>query len=334
MGDTTPKRWILTSYPEREPSPANFRLETFELPPLADGEVHVRNRWMSVDPYMRLRLNPASGFWPAPLGEPMEGPAVGEVVASRSDAFKLGDSVWHLLGWRTDTLAPAAALGGAVDVGDESIRHWLNLLGPTGMTAYYGLLEIAAPKRGETMFVTSAAGAVGAAVVQIGKILGLRIIASAGGAEKCAFLTRIGADATIDHRTPGTMEEKLRALAPDGIDICFDNVGGDHLDAALGVARRGARIVCNGFSASYNDAAMPPLANLMRVSMAEIRMQGFLVESFFDRPEPFRGDMLRWLAEGRITSHDTIFLGIEHSAAAFSGMFAGGPNIGKIIIAI
>jgi len=324
------RAWHLVARPTGLPTMENFALRELAREPLADGEVRVRNLWLSVDPYMRGRMNDAKSYAaPFALGEPMQGGAVGRVVESRAEGFAEGDLVLHMLGWREEAVAPAKAFTRlpAIDVGAE---QWLGNLGLTGATAYFGLLDVAAAKPGETVFVSAAAGAVGSAVVQIAKAKGMTVIGSAGGAEKCAFVRELGADAAIDYKA-GRIDRLLAEAAPDGIDVYFDNVGGDHLDAALAAARLNARFAICGMIEDYNSGSNHVFRYVTRIIAARIRIQGFLYFDFMDRMADFHRDMTGWIASGAVRSRETIHDGIESAPAAFLDLFSGG-NIGKMLV--
>lgn len=324
------RAWHLVARPTGLPTMENFALRELAREPLADGEVRVRNLWLSVDPYMRGRMNDAKSYAaPFALGEPMQGGAVGRVVESRAEGFAEGDLVLHMLGWREEAVAPAKAFTRlpALDVGAE---QWLGNLGLTGATAYFGLLDVAAAKPGETVFVSAAAGAVGSAVVQIAKAKGMTVIGSAGGAEKCAFVRELGADAAIDYKG-GRIDRLLAEAAPDGIDVYFDNVGGDHLDAALAAARLNARFAICGMIEDYNSGSNHVFRYVTRIIAARIRIQGFLYFDFMDRMADFHRDMTGWIASGAVRSRETIHDGIESAPAAFLDLFSGG-NIGKMLV--
>lgn len=325
-----PRAWHLVSRPSGLPIPDDFALRPLPRAPLADGEVRVANTWLSVDPYMRGRMNDMKSYVPPfALDAPMEGGAVGRVVESRSEALKEGDLVFHMLGWRDEAAGPAAAFHKvpALEVDD---RQWLGNLGLTGATAYFGLLKVAEAKEGDTVFVSAAAGAVGSAVVQIAKVKGMTVIGSAGGAEKCAFVTEIGADAAIDYKA-GPIGKTLAEAAPDGIDVYFDNVGGAHLDAALAAARNRARFAICGMIDNYNGGEPPAFRYLTRLIGARIMMKGFIYTDYLPEMGDFYRDMGGWIAAGRVTSRETIHEGIEAAPEAFLGLFQG-KNIGKMLV--
>ena len=226
------RAWHLKSRPQGMPTAENFELKEYDLPPLGEGMIRVRNSWLSVDPYMRGRMNDVKSYVPPfEVGQPMEGGAIGEIVESRADGFSPGDLVQHMGGWRDEAVVPARTANKLPNLG-VAPEQFLGMLGVTGATAYFGLLDAACAKGGDIVFVSAAAGAVGSAVVQIAKAKGMTVIGSAGGPEKCAFVRSLGADQVIDYRE-GPILKSLAAAAPEGIDVYFDNVGPDHLDAAL-----------------------------------------------------------------------------------------------------
>ena len=324
------RAWHLKSRPQGTPAADNFALEPIELPSLKDGMVHVANRWLSVDPYMRGRMNDVKSYVPPfAIDAAMEGGAVGEVVESRSDGFKPGDWVLHMAGWRDEAVLPAAALNKLPDLGVEP-QAFLGNLGLTGGTAYFGLLDAASAKEGDIVFVSAAAGAVGSAVVQIAKAKGMTVIGSARGPAKCDFVCSLGADAAIDY-SEGPIVKSLAAAAPEGIDVYFDNVGGDHLDAALALARQGARFAICGMIDAYNSGQPASLRYIMRIIAMRIRLQGFIYTDYLPRLGEFYRDMGGWIASGQVKSRDTIVEGLERMPEAFLGLFEG-INTGKMLV--
>ncbi len=323
--------WTLAARPKGMPRLSDFALVETPLPPIEDGMVHVRNTWLSVDPYMRGRMNDAKSYaQPYLIGEPMVGGAVGTVVASRSPDYVVGDKVLHSWGWRDEVVAPDRSFT-KLPVVDVPEQQFLGHLGMPGMTAYFGLLDVASAKSGDTLFVSAAAGAVGSAVVQIGKIMGLTVIGSAGGTEKCALVGELGAEAVIDYKAPGSLQDKLATAAPNGIDIYFDNVGGEHLDAALGVANDNARFAMCGMIEGYNALEPTAFRNMMRIVRARIRMQGFIIFDYNHRIGEFYAEMGKWMAEGRVRSDETVRQGLAAAPQAFLDLFAGG-NTGKMLV--
>jgi NADPH-dependent curcumin reductase CurA len=325
-----PRAWHLKSRPQGMPSADNFELNELELPPLAGGMIRVRNRWLSVDPYMRGRMNDVKSYVPPfQVGEPMEGGAIGEVVESKAEDFAPGDLVLHFSGWRDEAVVPARTATRLPDLGAEP-QQFLGVLGTTGATAYFGLLDAASAKEGDAVFVSAAAGAVGSAVVQIAKAKGMRVIGSAGGEDKCAFVRTLGADQVIDYRA-GSILKSLAAAAPDGIDVYFDNVGGSHLDAALAVARNNARFAICGMIEGYNQTEPTSLRFIGRIIAARIRLQGFLVFDYQSKMDDFYRDMGAWLKSGTVTSRETVAEGLDNMPKAFLGLFSG-ANTGKMLV--
>jgi hypothetical protein len=324
------RAWHLKSRPNGMPTLENFELKDVDLPALGEGQVRVRNRWLSVDPYMRGRMNDVKSYVPPfQVGEPLEGGAIGEVVESRADGIKAGDLVQHMAGWRDEAVVPSRMAQKLPDLGAPPER-FLGVLGVTGVTAYFGLLDAAQARAGDIVFVSAAAGAVGSVAVQIAKAKGMTVIGSAGGSDKCDFVRSLGADQVIDYKA-GPILKSLAAVAPEGIDVYFDNVGGDHLDAALALARNNARFAICGMIEGYNSAEPTKLRFIMRVIAARIRMQGFIVFDYFPRMAEFYAEMAPWVANGTVKSRETMVDGLEHTPEAFLGLFSG-ENIGKMLV--
>ena len=325
------KAWHLMRRPQGMPVPADFALKDLGLPELGDDMVRVANRWLSVDPYMRGRMNDVKSYVPPfALDAAMEGGAVGEVVESRDPGFKPGDVVLHMAGWRDEAVVPASALNKLPAIPGVEPQAFLGNLGLTGGTAYFGLLEAASAKQGDIVFVSAAAGAVGSAVVQIAKAKGMTVIGSAGGADKCEFVRSLGADAVIDYKA-GSVLKQLADAAPKGIDVYFDNVGGDHLDAALAVARKDARFAICGMIEGYNEAHPTCLKFIMRIIAMRIRLQGFIYTDYMGKMGDFYRDMGGWLANGQVKSRDTVVEGLDQTLEAFLGLFSG-ANTGKMLV--
>lgn len=324
------KAWTLAARPKGTPVPTDFALVERELPALNEGEVRIANRWLSVDPYMRGRMNDTKSYVPPfQLGEPMQGGAIGEVVESRADGIAVGTLVSHMAGWRDEAVLPAAHVQPLPDLGVDP-QAFLGQFGMPGMTAYYGLLQIAEAKPGETVFVSAAAGAVGSTVVQIAKAKGMTVIGSAGGAEKCDWVRSLGADTVIDYKAGQSVVEALGEAALDGIDVYFDNVGGDHLDAALAHARQNARFAICGMIDVYNDAKPTSLKYLARMIGNRVRMQGFIFGDFKDHAAFYR-DMAAILKDGGLQREETVFEGLDKTPEAFLALFTGG-NKGKMLV--
>ncbi|WBB88309.1 NADP-dependent oxidoreductase [Micromonospora sp. WMMC264] len=322
----------LASRPQGWPTAENFRLVTTEVPTPGPGQVVVRNRFMSVDPYMRGRMNDVKSYVPPfALDAPLDGGAIGEVVAGEAGGVKPGDTVLHGLGWREYALVDAKGAR-KIDPDLAPVTAHLGVLGMTGLTAYAGLLDVAAMKPGETVFVSGAAGAVGSMVGQIAKLRGAgRVIGSAGSAAKVERLTALGFDAAFDYHD-GQVSKQLRAAAPDGVDVYFDNVGGDHLEAAIGVMNVHGRAAICGMIAQYN-ATEPPAAprNLALVIGKRLTLRGFLVSDHGHLREQFVQEVAGWLREGRLSYDETIVDGIEQAPEAFLGLLRG-ENLGKMLV--
>jgi NADPH-dependent curcumin reductase CurA len=325
-----PRAWTLTNRPKGLPTHDDFAL--VDQPPraLADGEVRVANRWLSVDPYMRGRMNDAKSYAaPFALGEPMAGGAVGEVVESRAAGLSPGDLVQHMAGWRDEAVIPAGEAQ-TLPALDAPPQAFLGQLGMPGMTAYFGLLAVAEAKAGDTVFVSAAAGAVGSTVVQVAKAKGMTVIGSAGGADKCDWVRSLGADRVVDYKA-GDVVRALLDAAPNGIDVYFDNVGGDHLDAALAAANMHARFAICGMIDVYNDGRPQALRYLPKIIGARLRIAGFIVSDFMGRGAEFYRDMGAMLAAGQLRSQETVHDGLEAAPDAFLGLFSGG-NTGKMLV--
>jgi len=325
-----PRAWHLKSRPTGIPTLENFELKDFDLPSLGEGQVRVRNRWLSVDPYMRGRMNDVKSYVPPfQLGEPMDGGAIGEVVESKAEGLQPGDLVQHMSGWRDEAVVPARTAQKLPDIGAPP-EQFLGVLGVTGMTAYFGLLDAAKAKEGDVVFASAAAGAVGSVVVQVAKARGMTVIGSAGGPDKCDFVRALGADQVIDYKA-GPILKSLAAAAPDGIDIYFDNVGGDHLDAAFAVAKNNARFAICGMIEGYNAREPMAFRFIQRVIAARIALKGFIVFDYFPRMAEFYAEMGPWLANGTVKSRETVVEGLDNMPDAFLGLFKG-DNTGKMLV--
>ncbi|MBM0227861.1 MULTISPECIES: NADP-dependent oxidoreductase [Micromonospora] len=324
----------LASRPQGWPTAENFRLVTTEVPTPGPGQIVVRNQFMSVDPYMRGRMNDVKSYVPPfQLDAPLDGGAIGEVVASEAEGIKPGDTVLHGLGWREYALLDAKAAR-KVDPSLAPVSAYLSVLGMTGLTAYAGLLDVAAMKPGETVFVSGAAGAVGSMVGQIAKLRGAsRVIGSAGSAAKVERLKALGFDAAFDYHD-GPVRESLKAAAPDGIDVYFDNVGSEHLEAAISALNLHGRVAICGMIAQYNSSE-PPAAprNLALVIGKRLTLRGFLVGDHGHLRDQFVQEMSGWLRDGRISYDETVVDGIENAPAAFLGVLRG-ENLGKMLVRV
>ncbi|MEU5939748.1 NADP-dependent oxidoreductase [Micromonospora sp. NPDC047548] len=324
----------LVSRPQGWPTADNFRLVQTEVPTPGAGQIVVRNHFLSVDPYMRGRMNDVKSYVPPfPLDAPLDGGAVGEVVASEAEGVTVGDTVLHGLGWREYALLDAHAAR-TVDPTLAPVSAYLGVLGMTGLTAYAGLLEVAGMKPGESVFVSAAAGAVGSLVGQIAKLKGAgHVVGSAGSAAKVERLRALGFDAAFDYHD-GPVRDSLGAAAPNGIDVYFDNVGGDHLEAAIFAMNLHGRAAICGMIAQYNDTE-PPAAprNLALVIGKRLTLRGFLVGDHGNLREAFVRDVSGWLRDGRLSYDETVVDGIENAPEAFLGLLRG-ENLGKMLVRV
>lgn len=324
----------LVRRPSGRPAPEDFRTVRIELPPLAQDEVRVANEFISVDPYMRGRMNDVRSYVPPfALGETMTGGAVGRVVESRAASLPVGTPVRHMLGWRDVAQAEAGSFVPVEEIPGAPLSLHLGILGMTGLTAYVGLTSIAGMREGDAVFVSGAAGAVGTAAGQIARLLGAsRVIGSAGSAEKVHLLQdRYGYDTAFDYKD-GPVREQLPQHAPDGVDVFFDNVGGDHLQAALDVMNDGGRIALCGAIAGYNaEQPTPGPDNLANLITRSLRMEGFTVGGHLDRAAEYQQLMTEWLPAGKIAYDETVVDGVENAVQAFLSMMDG-ANIGKMVV--
>jgi NADPH-dependent curcumin reductase CurA len=319
----------LASRPEGEPTPEDFELVETQVPEPGPGEVLVRNLWMSVDPYMRGRMSDRPSYVPPfQIGEPLQGAAVGEVIGG--EGFASGTLVLHNFGWREYAVVPAKhAL--AIDPDLAPPQAYLGVLGMPGLTAYVGLLEIGALRAGDVVFISAAAGAVGSLAGQIAKARGHRVVGSASSPEKVAFLRdELGFDAAFSYRD-GPIAQSLAKAAPDGIDLYFDNVGGDHLEAALGAMRVHGRVTMCGAISVYNSATAPGPRNLTLAIGKRLTLRGFIVSDHQDRRADFLAEVGKLLREGKITARETVVEGIERAPEAFIGLLRG-DNVGKMLV--
>ncbi len=317
----------LLERPQGVPSLAQFAIVETEVAEPAEGEVLVENIYMSVDPAMRPRLAGQT-----PLNEAMPGGAIGRVLASRLPGFAPGDYVQSMLGFRQRFVAGAKGLS-KLDADGMPLDAYMSVLGLTGLTAYGGLLVTAALKDGENVFVSAAAGAVGSVAAQIAKIKGCYVIGSAGSDEKCSWLKQeLGLDAVINYKK-GELRSALKSAAPRGIDVYFDNVGGEHLNAALPRMNALGRIAVCGMISAYNNfgAISEPVTTLSNMIYNRLTMRGFVFYEFEPLRAQFLADMKRWLGEGRIRYRSTILPGIEQAPAALIGLFSG-ANTGKMLV--
>lgn len=323
----------LAARPQGEPKPTDFRLTDVEVADPGDGEVLIRNTWMSVDPYMRGRMNDVKSYVPPfALDAPLDGGAVGEVVSSNAEGFAPGDVVLHGLGWREHAVLPAKAVAKIAPVEGIGDSAHLGVLGMPGLTAYAGLIDVASLTEGDVVFVTGAAGAVGSLVGQIAKLRGHRVIGSAGTAEKVRHLTEdLGFDAAFDYHD-GPTADRLAELAPDGIDVMFDNVGGEQLEAGIGAANLNGRFALCGAISVYNATERPAgPSNLFLLVGKRLNLRGFIVRDHGDLRQAMLDEVGPAVADGRIQFRETVVDGLGRAPEAFVGLLRG-ENTGKMVV--
>lgn len=324
----------LKNRPSGMPGESDFAVVERDLGPRAEGKVRVRNRFCSVDPYMRGRMTDRPGYAaPFALGAVIPGRTIGEVMESDDAVLKPGAFVRSMTGWCEAFDAPATALE-FLDPGPLPIETYIGVAGVPGLSAYAGLTRVAQMKSGETVFVSAASGAVGQVACQVARILGAHVVGSAGGEEKCDFLERIGVDGVIDYKAEPDLTAALLRAAPDGIDVYFDNVGGAHLEAAINALRPFGRIAICGMISQYN--ALSPVAgppNLSLLVGKSARMEGFLTATHMDLMPEFVAMMQRWIPSGAVQYRHTIHDGIENAPKAFVSLFTG-ANFGKPLVKV
>ena len=323
---------VLQRRPVGMPKVDDFLVREAGLPTLGDGEVRVRNLSLSVDPYMRGRMVDRRSYTPPfQVGEALTGGAIGRVVASNHADFDVGDHVESHFGWREAFVAGPRGLRKLGTLAAPASAY-LGVLGMPGMTAYVGLLDVAALAEGERVFVSGAAGAVGSAVGQIAKLKGCTVVGSAGSAAKVRrLMDDYGFDHAFDYHD-GHLERQIFAGSPDGIDVYFDNVGGDHLQAALNCSRPGGRVALCGAIAQYNATAPVPGPNNLAIAIGlGLTLKGFIVSNFGHRRADFERDMTAWVTSGRLKYDETVFEGLDNMPEAFIGLFTG-ANTGKMVV--
>ncbi len=322
---------LLDSRPQGWPVEANFRIVEAEIPEPGEGEMLVRVHYLSLDPYMRGRMNAGKSYAASvELGEVMIGGAVGEVIHSKNPAFREGELVVGTFGWQEYAISRGAGVM-KVDPARVPLQAYLGAVGMPGVTAYIGLLDIGAPKAGETVVVSAASGAVGSIVGQLAKMRGCRAVGIAGGAAKCALVTQeLGFDACVDYKA-GKLVEDLRAAAPAGIDVYFENVGGEVLDAVLAQLNPFARIPLCGLVSQYNLTQPYGIKNFASLLVNRVHLEGFIVSERLGRwPEALR-DLATWVAEGKLRYRESVAEGIRSAPRAFLGMLRG-ENVGKQLV--
>jgi NADPH-dependent curcumin reductase CurA len=324
----------LASRPAGWPTPDNFEIAEVPTPTPGDGQVLIRNLYMSVDPYMRGRMNDTKSYIaPFQVGAPLDGGAVGEVVASHAEGVAVGAVVVHGYGWREYAVADATRVRVVDPAAAPTLSAYLGVLGMTGLTAYVGLLDIARFREGDTVFVSGAAGAVGSVAGQLARLRGAkRVIGSAGSAGKVTHLVDdLGFDAAFNYKD-GPVRDQLRAAAPDGIDVYFDNVGGDHLEAALGSLNKFGRVALCGAIAQYNDETPPAGPRNLGLAVGkELNLRGFIVGNHNHRMPDFLAEVGGLLRDGQLHTRETVVDGLVNAPEAFLGVLRG-ENLGKMIV--
>jgi NADPH-dependent curcumin reductase CurA len=335
VGEVVSREIRLKHRPLGMPKDEEFELVTVPVPEPGEGEMLVRNVYMSVDPYMRGRMSERESYVPPfQLGKALEGGCVGRVVRSVGGRFKEGEFVLSMLGWRECFVSDGTGLMG-IDPAFAPIQAYLGVLGMPGLTAYVGLLDFGRPEKGDTVFVSAASGAVGAVACQIAKLKGCRVVGSAGSDAKIAWLIeKAGVDAAFNYKKAEALSAEVAKHCPDGINIYFDNVGGTHLAATLDHMGTFGRIVLCGMISQYN-VIRPPRgpSNLILAIAKRLSLRGFIVTDHLHRQQEFVAHMSRWMAEGRVTWKETIIEGIENAPRAFLGLFTG-ENVGKMLVKI
>ena len=331
MNATVSREIRLASRPSGIPTAANFTRAQTELKPLQDQQVLVRNLFMSVDPYMRGRMNDRKSYVPPfEIGKVLEGGAVGEVIESRAKEFKAGDAVTSNFGWREYFIASPKVLH-PVSREHQPLSVYLGALGMTGMTAWAGL-HLVKVEAGDVIYISGAAGAVGNVAGQLAKIRGCKVIGSAGSMEKVKFLREeCGFDIAFDYKT-GPVVEQLKVEAPDGIDVYFDNVGGEALEAALTMLSVHGRIIaCGGISGYNEEKPRPGPSNLFNITTKRLTMKGLIVRDWLDRQGEFEKEVGGYLQSGKLKNKETVVEGLDQAEEAFIGLFKG-QNIGKMVV--
>ncbi|MRI33887.1 NADP-dependent oxidoreductase [Endozoicomonas sp. OPT23] len=323
----------LSRRPEGMPVADDFELVSMPVADISEGEVLVKNTWMSVDPYMRGRMIDRESYVPPfAVGAVLEGGAIGEVVESNNPAFAVGQKVAHMSGWREYFITTGEDLQALPDSPIPE-QAFLGVLGMPGMTAFTGLLKIGELKEGDSVFVSAASGAVGAIVCQIAKLKGCHVVGSVGSDAKADYLkNELGVDAVINYKTTQDLTADLAAACPNGIDVYFENVGGAHLEAALNVMNDHGRIAVCGMIDQYNATTpVPGPANLAQIIIKKLKIQGFIVFEHWDEYPAFVQQMGQWIQEGKVSYRETVYEGIESSPEAFMGLFTG-KNTGKMLV--
>lgn len=334
---TINRRWVLASHPEGKPTLDTFRLEEVELADPGEHELLIQAKYFSVDPGMRSRLSGDSYAAALQPGEVIEGAMVGEVVQSNNEKFSVGDLVTGGFGWQSHALSNGrglAKLDANLFSGPLRATAAIGVLGIPGLTSYFGLSDLGKPKEGETVLISSAAGPVGATAGQIAKMKGCRVVGIAGSPAKCDYVTKeLGFDACINYKDATNLEEAIKAACPDGVDIYFDNVGGEMLDAAIANANERGRIIISGAVSEYNKPEPRGIRNTLQFITHRLRMEGLVVFDYFKQFRDAQAEMAGWIKEGKLIYTEDISEGIETAPAAFIGLFEG-ENFGRRLVKV
>jgi NADPH-dependent curcumin reductase CurA len=325
------KRVVLASRPQGWVSEANFRIEEAPVPKPAEGEVLVKNLWLSLDPYMRGRMNDAKSYAAKQeIGEVMVGQTVAEVLESRNPKYRKGDHVLTPFGWQQYGCSDGKGFN-RIDASRVPAQAFLGVLGMPGVTAWVGLLDICQPKEGETVVVSAASGAVGSVVGQIAKLKGCRAVGIAGGKEKCDYVAKeLGFDACVDYKA-GRLNEELKAATPNGIDCYFENVGGEIMDAVLRRMNAFSRIAVCGLVSQYNATDPYGVKAIGSILVNRIKVQGFIVSDRMELWARALPELTGWVASGKIKYRESVTEGLENAPRAFIGLLRG-ENFGKQLV--
>jgi NADPH-dependent curcumin reductase CurA len=329
------RKILLKSRPNGLPTADNFEIAEAVTAGPKDGELLLKALYISVDPYMRGRMSDAKSYAPPfEVGKPMQGGIVARVMESRADNFKAGDVVLGMIDWQEIQAVPASAVN-KIEEGIAPLSYYLGILGMPGLTAYFGLLDLGKPKQGETVVVSGAAGAVGTVVCQIAKIKGCRVVGIAGSDAKLSYLkNELGVDEVINYRTTQNMQKAISQACPDGVDVYFDNVGGEISDAVISQINKYARIVVCGQISLYNATEMPTGPRLQPLILKNSAlMQGFIVSNYADRIAEGAQQLGTWVAEGKLKYEETIVEGFDKLPETFLGLFEG-KNTGKYLVKV
>ena len=330
------RKWVLAQRPDGVPSTANFRLEQAAIPLPLDGEILIQVETISIDPGMRSRLSRDSYAPALPLGAVIESAGIGTILQSSNPKFAPGDRVSGGFGWQSHLVSNSrgvSKLDPKLYQGPVRPTAAIGVLGVPGLTAYFGLLDLGNPKPGQTLLISSAAGTVGATAGQIGKLHDLNVIGIAGGADKCAWLQSLGFDATIDHQASTDLSAAIKVAAPKGIDIYFDNVGAQTLDAAIENMNTRGRIVVSGQIAEYNSTNPRGIRNTLDFIPKRLRMEGLVVFDYAARFAEAQAQMANWIRQDRLKYHEQVIKGLDQAPSAFVGLF-NGQALGRVLVNI